>query len=1016
MNKELAKQQIEILINKFAEKEKFYKDKSHSKESIKVEFITPFFRALGWDIENKQSREVIFEDRTRIEGRIKRPDYGFYLNDKRQFFLEAKAAHEDLKNNWEHAYQLKSYGWSSKLKISILTDFEELAIYDCRYYPEKLAETSKHRIKYLNYKNYLKEFDFLWDNLSREAVLNGSLNRLVKDVKNIEKEAVDKKFLDFLEEERIRLAGEIAKLNPTIGQFELNKALVKLINRIVFLRIAEDRDIEKYGELQELVARSKKEKALESLSEIKEKPKVQNLELIYPELKILFAKANEKYNSEMFELDKTDLELHIKDQVLYHFIENLYYPNSPYIFDAISIDVLGSTYERFLGSVVVLSSLHEAIVEQKPEVRKAGGVYYTPEYIVDYIVENTVGELIKNKTPEEVSKIKILDPACGSGSFLIGVYEYLLDWHLKYYEKASLKEQKDNIDFVEGKPRLTIKLKKQILLNNIFGVDIDEQAINVTKLSLCLKCLEGETQHSLRNQLALFKTQALPTLKDNIKCGNSLINTNFSLFNEEYNDYTQDEKLKINLFDWDSIKYGFGNITKQGGFDIIIGNPPYVRMQNLDKSQVTYFNELYEVAYKNYDIYILFVEQVLRLIKQSGFISFIMPHKFIKTDYGEKLKNLICENSLLSEFIDFTDLQVFDQATTYTGIFTFTKSKKTEFSYLKITNDQEKITINSIKKREIVNYKNLASNRWILEADTFNSLFVKLEKLPKLSEFTEKIFQGLVTSADAVYILESKNGKLYSKYTNKEYDFDYDIIKPLLKGAEIKRYSQPEIKFKIIFPYKIENDQAKLLSQKELEKQYPEIWNYFIECKEKLTGRENGKMDIPEWWIFGRTQNLNCFYKPKIMTQVLSLHSSLTYDPNGFYYFVGGGTAGGYGVVLKNNSELDYKYLLGLLNSRLLEWFIHSYASPFRGGYFAYNKDSMGHLPIIKISIKEQETIIKLVDEILDLNEQKKTASEYQIQRILQPQIDETDKAIDKLVYDLYGLTDDEIKIVEGMG
>ena len=977
MNKELAKQQIEILINKFAEKEKFYKDKSHSKESIKVEFITPFFRALGWDIENKQSREVIFEDRTRIEGRIKRPDYGFYLNDKRQFFLEAKAAHEDLKNNWEHAYQLKSYGWSSKLKISILTDFEELAIYDCRYYPEKLAETSKHRIKYLNYKNYLKEFDFLWDNLSREAVLNGSLNRLVKDVKNIEKEAVDKKFLDFLEEERIRLAGEIAKLNPTIGQFELNKALVKLINRIVFLRIAEDRDIEKYGELQELVARSKKEKALESLSEIKEKPKVQNLELIYPELKILFAKANEKYNSEMFELDKTDLELHIKDQVLYHFIENLYYPNSPYIFDAISIDVLGSTYERFLGSVVVLSSLHEAIVEQKPEVRKAGGVYYTPEYIVDYIVENTVGELIKSQTPEEVSKIKILDPACGSGSFLIGVYEYLLDWHLKYYEKASLKEQKDNIDFVEGKPRLTIKLKKQILLNNIFGVDIDEQAINVTKLSLCLKCLEGETEHSLRNQLALFKTQALPTLKDNVKCGNSLISSDFAKYELGFNKWNEDEQRKINPFNWerefpqvfnkslnqDSPDLKISKINKEtksgkssnqenqgsDGFDIVIGNPPYVIV--FDNQIKSYLENKYLEFKRNNDLYVAFISQCLSLVKNAGSFSMITPNSFIRGDYFKVLRETLNKYQI-NEIVDFGNRLIFNTANVFTSIFNITKNRPNENWTMK----SDLFVIQSMIK----------SNSEIYISK--NPLIEKLDKYKQFEDFF--LVKDIGYNYWSIGRGKQRGDSIGSRILYKgEKQNKLDI--PYLKGTNFNRYTINE-------PSQfLRHDYEKYLNEND-------IFRFSIEVLEtcpKLIYRQTSSS------LIGTIEE-NKYHNDK------TVHI----------------------IIPQNKYCINLKYVLALFNSKLLNYYYQEAVSENGRAFAQVKVVNVKQLPYIESNRETQETIIKLVDEILALNEQKKTASEYQIQRILQPQIDEIDKDIDKLVYDLYGLTEEEIKIVEGMG
>jgi len=258
-----------------------------------------------------------------------------------------------------------------------------------------------------------------------------------------------------------------------------------------------------------------------------------------------------------------------------------------------------------------------------------------------------------------------------------------------------------------------------------------------------------------------------------------------------------------------------------------------------------------------------------------------------------------------------------------------------------------------------------------IENNELNLVFEKIKKFPLLSEISN-IFVGLQTSADPVYILEVRDDCLYSKHTDKSYKFEYDIVKPLLKGAEIKSYSTPVEKYKIIFPYRIIQNSVKLLSQKELLREYPLIWDYFLECSEKLKGRENGKMNIPEWWAFGRNQNLNSFAQIKIITQVLANHSSLTLDLEREYYFVGGGTAGGYGIVLKDDSQLSYAYLLGLLNSKLLEKYLQSYASPFKGGFFAYNRESMGKFPIYIGTELEHRVIEKLVSYVLHLTEQLK--------------------------------------------
>jgi len=355
--------------------------------------------------------------------------------------------------------------------------------------------------------------------------------------------------------------------NPNFKQRELNFAVQQTIDRVVFLRICEDRGIENYGRLMAL----------------------QNGNNVYKRLFQLFRKADEKYNSGLFHFkkeksrenfDNLTPNLIIDDKELKSIFKNLYYPDSPYEFSVLPADILGRVYEQFLGKIIRLTSKHRAIIEEKPEVRKAGGVYYTPTYIVNYIVKQTVGKLVKDKKPGPrgaVSKLKILHPACGSGSFLLGAYQYLLDWHRDQYvnddpEKWAKGKTPRLYRTYKEEWRLTTDERKRILLNNIYGVDIDPQAVEVTKLSLLLKVLEGEDEQSIGKQMALFQERVLPDLADNIKCGNSLIGPDFheiqqmSLLDEE-------EMYRVNAFDWEA---EFSKIMQAGGFDAVIGNPPYV--------------------------------------------------------------------------------------------------------------------------------------------------------------------------------------------------------------------------------------------------------------------------------------------------------------------------------------------------------------------------------------------------------------------------------------------------------
>ena len=297
----------------------------------------------------------------------------------------------------------------------------------------------------------------------------------------------------------------------------------------------------------------------------------------------------------------------------------MYYPISPYEFSVISVEILGSAYEQFLGKTISLSKSGRAVIEEKPEVRKAGGVYYTPQYIVEYIVKNTVGKLIENKAPKDISKIKIVDPACGSGSFLIGAYQYLLQHHKDYYTNNGKpsKGSKDNPLTPDG--NLTTAEKKRILLNNIFGVDLDANAVEVTKLSLLLKCMEGETEASISSQLKLFHERVLPTLDNNIKDGNSLIDIDF--YSSEI-DFGEEKKIKP--FSW---KKAFAEVFKQEGFDCVIGNPPYVR-QELLGIQKPYFQKHYKVFHGMADLYSYFFEKGINLLNQHGRFGIIVAISF----------------------------------------------------------------------------------------------------------------------------------------------------------------------------------------------------------------------------------------------------------------------------------------------------------------------------------------------------------------------------------------------------
>src|SRR5712692_9025374 len=718
-------QQVLDLVDRFDRNRDAYKSANYNETQVRREFLDPFFKALGWDIDNAQGyaeayKDVIHEDAIKVGEATKAPDYCFRIGGARKFLLEAKKPSVDIKHDVTPAFQLRRYGFTVKLPLSVLSDFEEFAVYDCRVKPDKRHSAAVARILYIPYTEYATRWGEIAGVFSRDAVLKGAFDKFAETNRAKRGTAdVDDEFLKTIEGWRAELARNLALRNPKLSQRELNFAVQRIIDRIIFLRICEGRGIEDYGRLQALG----------------------NGDRIYPRLAQQFEQADDRYNSGLFHFkaekgrheapDELTLGLHIDDNLLRGILKSVYYPDCPYVFSKLPADILGQVYEQFLGKIIRLTEGHRAVVEEKPEVKKAGGVYYTPTYIVEYIVQQTVGKLVGGRTPKQVARLKVLDPACGSGSFLLGAYEFLLKWHLDFYST------KDPARWARGsRPvlvqtsrgwRLTIAERKRILLNNIYGVDIDTQAVETTKLSLLLKVLEGETQQSLQPLLRMFQERALPDLGDNIKCGNSLIGPDF-YEGQQMTLLGEEERYRTNVFDWHaefptifrrkispgemretaaaspfdytmpgvplhgSYSYEEMEVEKsaklnppvesewEGGFDAVIGNPPYVRIQGLPRNEIEYLTKRYTSATGNCDLYVSFVERGFNLLQAGGRLGNIVPNKFFKTDYGQGLRKLLSANEAVTEIVDFGAGQVFD-ATTYTCLLFLNKRGGSRFRY-----------------------------------------------------------------------------------------------------------------------------------------------------------------------------------------------------------------------------------------------------------------------------------------------------------------------------------------------
>ena len=963
MKKEEAKNKIKLLIDKFSSQINYYKSLNYNETQTRQDFINPFFSALGWDIDNTKQqletyRDVRHEDKIKVNGHTKAPDYSFNVEGKRKFFVEAKKPAIPIKENPEPALQIRNYGWNANLNISVLTDFEEFAIYNCTKKPKTTENANAKRLKYIYYTDYLKEFDFIYDTFAYENVLAGSVENYAKskiDFKTAE--PVNVEFLKSLESWREYLATTIALNNKQLEDENINFAVQQTIDRIVFLKVCEDRKIEKENNLFKLIKTGD----------------------YYRNLYNYFQTADQKYNSGLFDFkkDKITQNLKIDNKVIKDIITELYGKTKEnekeygYNFAIIPVEILGLAYEQFLGKVVKLTTLKHAKIEEKPEVRKAGGVYYTPEYIVEYIVKNTVGKLIENKIPEEISKIKILDPSCGSGSFLLGAYQYLLDYHLKYYDKNRSKLKFYNNPLtLEG--NLTSQEKKRILLNNIYGVDIDTQAVEVSKLSLLLKALEGETETSIQTSIQLFHERVLPTIDSNIQSGNSLISPDF------YNDglfLTPKEERKINAFDW---KEGFHEVFNQGGFDCIIGNPPYVNIENLEEHSKKYYFKTYKTCKGRTDIYIAFIENNLKNLNKNGLLYFIIPFAFTNQNYGSNLREKLIKNYFIKEIVDTSEFYIFDQAVVKNIILGIQNLQNQNETKILIAKEKDNFT-NKTFTTSIINQTSfLKLKDFRLETKKVSDLIIIKDKLWENSIPLKNLC--LVAYGARLNHKTKKIGK--DNYISLENKPDF---KPFLEGKNIERYSytqygwlnyQPNEHYNSMFPELFENEKIMFIR--------------VIKDKLRFTYDNEGFYNshtVVNCVKIDKLQNANHVSAKKILKSI-DIETCIKYSN---------------------------KYLLAILNSNLINWYFNKFLSDKLNFY----PNDAKNLPIKTIDFnnkaekQKHDNLVKLVDNILELNKRLQTTSIQTEKEQLKRRIDFTDQEIDKQVYQLYKISENEMKTID---
>jgi type I restriction-modification system DNA methylase subunit len=882
-----------------------------------------------------------------------------------KFYVEAKSLSTEL---WDRAYlqQVIDYSYAKGVPWAVLTNFARTVVL---YSEWKEPDPARTVVLDLLAEGYVSNFEKL-GLLSKGSTEGRRLDSFAEEKgRKTKKWPIDKQLLKDLNAFRLDLAKDIRRLNDSTFREQdqaLEETVQRVLDRLIFIRVAEDRGLE--DRQLSLIAKGPESSAVKRLRE-------------------LFHQYDDNFDSKLFQPHAAD-EVRMDGEAVQRVIRGLHETvdgSIRYDFDAIDADVLGVMYEQYLG-LILRQTAKQAKLSDGAVNRKEQGIYYTPTWVADYIVRYGLMEALKRRGAK-VDRIRILDPACGSGSFLLRAFD-----HVMQARNPSGKRVQSRFDPETAGPLLA--LRTSILTDNLFGVDLDSRAVEITQLNLMIRA--AETRHRL------------PTLERNIRVGNSVIG---------------DAKVDPETLDWDA---AFPEAMKDGGFDLIIGNPPYVRYQSLSSIQEDYFRDTYVSAREskgNYDLYVLFVEKSLALLRPGGVAGFILPNKYLSTQYGRGLRTVLLREKAVLRIVDFRDYQVFHEAQTYTSLLFVRKGERRIFSYGTLRQGADPDIARSLVDDDL----SLAELPLPTEADgTWNFLppgteatVQKLDSVPRrLADVAGSIFVGLQTSADGVYIVEllrTRDGiaTIRSKADESEHEIELDILRPILKGKEVRRWGVRQSTLRLIYPYDGVGDLVVPIPRKEFATRYPKALAYFSKFREKLQAREGAASMAADWYSFVYPKNLDKFARPKILTQVLARHNSFALDRNGGCYFVGGGTAGGYGVTLKDSSEENQYYVLGVLNSRPIEFYHHLNSTPFANGFFAYGKQYIANLPIPEATAAQRAAISALARSLseacsrsLDLvpgtDQYRKSLDE----------VDKLESQLDKATLDLFGISQEEEKLL----
>lgn len=963
-----------------------------SEETVRM-WINDMLEVFGWDVNN--TRQVMQEktlersERDRLHAigsRYVKPDYTLMNGSQRLFFIDAKKQAVDIKNDKDVAFQIRSYGWSIGAPYSIVTDFDEMAIYDCTAKPNASDTADFARVYYFTVDEYIENFELLDRFLNRKNVLE-NFAKVVFHGSN----TLDKSFALFLCDIRLKLAESIKDNSALeISVSDLNLWTQIILNRILFIRVCEAKGLEPDGLLMEFLEEGFWDKFKESS----------------------YLNFYVHYDGPMFERLLAIHNLAISNDVFAELLTYLYYP-SPYCFDVIPLKSISDNYDIFLGYHLVETSDGHLINALKSEFKKSNGAVTTPMPLVMDTIEATIGmERFDKMSVEEILHLTMLDPACGSGVFLAGLYDFIEAAILKKVKETPQSLSTEFYNIIDGEPVLNIHGKKHIVSSCLFGIDINQESVEVAKLSLSLKIIDGYNPASY-DQVGLYGSKILNGVGENIKCGNTLVSPEvLSLFPTLIEG--PQELEATNIFDW---KVAFPSISQAGGFDYVIGNPPYVEVKNYNVELPT-MAAFIKYRYKSskngkIDLAIPFIERGLEFLNDTGSLGFLVQKRFFKTDYGKGIRRIIADGRLLRHIHDYAETDLFEGRITYVAILVCDKSTKGKdsFSYISSSNN----TLLELSKNSI------AETPWNFDNPELSNLrATKQKELGCLSDSC-KIKVGVQVLWDPAYhITVTRTDEEYiygSTALEDNLKLEKSACRVLLCNEHFVPLSVRPSDTYILFPYNVTDGQTTDIKFTEFRERFPLAAAYLSRNRERIESevqtlptRFPGLDRDENWHLFTRANNHNATYKKLCVPMTTQEPEAAVVKDENIYC----DNANMFFVQIDDITDDRLYALAGIINSTPFAFFAKTIANPQQNGYFKFNKQFLDPVPFPVASYKEMSEKMLAVADIAKKIEQlhlRMSASTSRASRYVAAVKALWDE-LDKVCCELYNLTDKEREIV----